>query len=389
MSLRSGKEYKMADTNLILKRLEEMNGTLLNVQTTVQTINDNYDKSIVPRLTALETEVNNIKTEVNNIKTEVKKLKDKNLQLASYLRRENLIFGGITETEPDDCENQVKFVIGKYLNIDATGMLFQRIHRHGRKQTGKSRPIIVRFALFRDKQAIWAKRSKFKDTNFWVAEDFPEEVIENRKVLLPILKKARQMKPEEKIFLVADRLHIGNQIFSMNNLPNLPKELQPENVATPSVGDNLVAFYSRQSPLSNFYPAKFKIGSKTFLHTEQYFQYMRAEIAGNLDLANQIANESCPVKCKNLGKKAQENDAWKNRQEDVMLEGCTAKFQQNPKIMEFLKDTSPKKLVEARHDDRFWGAGLKVSDQKLLAPPHEWPGQNKLGTILERIRDAL
>ena len=67
-----------------------------------------------------------------------------------------------------------------------------------------------------------------------------------------------------------------------------------------------------------------------------------------------------------------------------MLAGCTAKFEQNPSLMKFLKDTGDKLLIEARKDDKFWGAGLDIKSEGLLS--ETLPGKNMLGKILMQIR---
>jgi ribA/ribD-fused uncharacterized protein len=79
------------------------------------------------------------------------------------------------------------------------------------------------------------------------------------------------------------------------------------------------------------------------------------------------------------------NNSWKNKQEEFMSKGCREKFMQNPSLMQFLKDTDGKTIVEARSDDKFWGAGLRTNDKHFDSPPN-WPGKNKLGQILMNIR---
>ena len=66
---------------------------------------------------------------------------------------------------------------------------------------------------------------------------------------------------------------------------------------------------------------------------------------------------------------------------------CEAKFQQNTKLANFLKMTGETSLIEARKDDKFWGAGVAHSDPQIKLD--KYPGKNKLGKILMDIRAKL
>ena len=60
-----------------------------------------------------------------------------------------------------------------------------------------------------------------------------------------------------------------------------------------------------------------------------------------------------------------------------MEEIVAAKFSQNPEIRDVLLSTAGKRLVEHTERDSYWGDGYDGS------------GLNKLGLILERVRDSL
>ena len=384
---------KQGDFQKILERLDSMNFLLLKCQddiklcnTNITQCNESLQTTVLPRLTNLE-------ADVKQMKREIQQLKDRQNDLDCYIRRENLIFGGISESYPENCEVKVKYVLQEKLGLETDDMKFQRVHRHGKKEDGKTRPIIVRFLWHVDRQKVWKLRSKLRGTPYWVSEDYPKEIEDNRRILRPILRQALSEADDNysvSAYLVGDRLHIEGQVYTVHTLGKLPKELRPERVATPRIGDNLVAFFNKTSPLSNFHPAKFEIEGRQFAHVEQFFQFKRAEICGKADLANEIANEQSPYRCKELGKKAKFNNAWRKRNEDVMLAGCMAKFEQNPELLEFLKDTGTRTIVEARIDDKFWGAGLRADDEKLTTTePNSWPGKNNLGKILTQVRERL
>ena len=146
-----------------------------------------------------------------------------------------------------------------------------------------------------------------------------------------------------------------------------------------------MAFYNEYSPLSNFYTAPFSIDGVRYCHVEQYYTARKAETAQKHDLLEQVLKEKSPYKCKAIARQITNPKEWKRIQEDVMTTGCRAKFEQNDELSDFLSETGNKTIVEARADDKFWGAGLRHDDKQILS--NKWPGKNRLGKILMSIRD--
>ncbi len=73
-------------------------------------------------------------------------------------------------------------------------------NRQMRGSTGKTsnpRPIIVCFQSFLEREQVWKKRSNLKGTGFFLKEDIPESVEQERRSLYPIFKKLkkRDIKP--------------------------------------------------------------------------------------------------------------------------------------------------------------------------------------------------
>jgi ribA/ribD-fused uncharacterized protein len=377
----------MAELTLkdLMDRLNTMNYILTEVKEQVnkckegiKTCNEKCD-SVLPRVCALEKDMAFIKREVHA-------LKEKNLQMESYLRRDNLLFGGISESNPENCEEKVRFFIKNILQVPCDDMRFVRVHRLGKREPNKVRPIVARFHYFGDRQIVFRKRGTLNDTDKWMAEDFPWEIQQRRRVMKPILRKAVAELGPDKAYLTGDRLVIAGVSYTFDKLTSLPPEFKLENVATPHIGENFVAFYNASSPFSNFYRAKFTIGGTEYAHVEQYFTASKAKITGNGEMYRQIMQEDSPYRCKALAKQLQNSVEWKREQEKVMETGCAAKFEQNAHLLNFLLQTEQKTLIEARADDKFWGAGLKHTDPKLVA--EKVPGKNKLGKILMKIRSA-
>ena len=67
----------------------------------------------------------------------------------------------------------------------------QRVHRVGKSNKGKPRPILARFLRFQDRERILRQGLKLKGTEYMMLQDFPQEIIEKRHKRMPKLKEAK------------------------------------------------------------------------------------------------------------------------------------------------------------------------------------------------------
>jgi ribA/ribD-fused uncharacterized protein len=200
------------------------------------------------------------------------------------------------------------------------------------------------------------------------------------------MKQAKQLG--HKAMLQKNRLIIDSKHYTTSNLSSLPRELQPENIATKKVGSDVIGFFTAASPLSNFYATEIKLNSHTFHSVEQCLQYNKAMFAEKPDLGQRILGTKYPNVCKSIGDSIRVNEAeWLSKAKEVVDKACRAKFLINAHARSFLLATEDHTLAEAS-TDMFWGAGFRLTDQRL-ADKSAWPGQNTLGKILMSIRDSL
>lgn len=71
-----------------------------------------------------------------------------------------------------------------------------------------------------------------------------------------------------------------------------------------------------------------------------------------------------------------------------MYDACYAKFSQNAGLRRELLRTVGAVLVYCDQKDVEWGAGLRLTDERV-AKPMEWQGRNLLGECLMAVRTAL
>ena len=102
-----------------------------------------------------------------------------------------------------------------------------------------------------------------------------------------------------------------------------------------------------------------------------------------------ILNSENAREAKKLGYKIQgyEPATWYEKGYDLCLPGIKAKFQQNPNLLQMLKTTTPKVLVEST-PDKTWGTGVPLNQPDPLNP-EKWHNQGWLSRMLMDIRDNL
>jgi len=275
----------------------------------------------------------------------------------------------------------------KTLNVaDPKQIKIERCHRLGPKKSvpTKPRPIIVKFNWFQDRQMMWQKRSSLRGTGIWMKEDFCKATLDARSKLLPFAHAAKHLKI--KSALIADRLLIKDKVYYADQIGEIPPEINPS-VASTITSHNVLLFYGKTSPFSNFFPAPFTKDDIMFSCSEQYFQYQKA-LCYNDKTAKMILEATELEAMQRLGKTVKGFDriAWEPIGINHMIEATEAKYSQNPHLAKLLLETAPLVLAESSPFDTFWGTGKSLRHPTAYK---DWEGKNKMGEILSQIRDKL
>ena len=160
-----------------------------------------------------------LQKDVSGLQKDAKLEKARAIRLESHSRRNNLNFFSIPEVAEEsfaNTESILRNFMNKELRVEnAKEISIERAHRVGKPRSdGKPRPIIAKFSFFKDKDYVLSKAPILAGTNFGVSPDFPKEIVDIRKSLLPHLKAARKRGCTAK--LVYDKLYIDGQLFQGN-----------------------------------------------------------------------------------------------------------------------------------------------------------------------------
>ncbi len=346
--------------------------------------------NIVKQNQELTVQVNNLSTIVKEVKKEKNDLKQKVIELEDRSRRDNLVIEGLEDSEkegPAMCEKKARTFMKETLDIDrADDLVIGRVHRMGQYNKDKPRATIVKFDRYKDREEVWNKRSKVPKGK-GLKENYSKETDKARSQLFPIMKAARTKgyfsKLEGNKLIVSKREEGINITCTVDSLENLPEDLKPENLFTPTQG-NVTLFYTRHSPHSNFHKCSFQEGSKHYSSVEQYLVYQNAITAGKNSLANKVYQATDPAFIKYLGKDLVVDMDTKK---EHMRNGMKLKYTQNQALQQLLKDTGSNTLGEANPYDHYWGTGVRMSDKNAF-DVKKWK-DNWAGKLLMEVRDDL
>lgn len=138
---------------------------------------------------------------------------------------------------------------------------------------------------------------------------------------------------------------------------------------------------------SQWFESPFVIDGKEFNTCEQWMMWNKAKLFGDEDIAQQILDDPFPNNQKALGRKVKNFDdaKWMEVAYDIVVQGNRAKFSQNQKLANQLKETIGKELVEASPYDKRWGIGMRADDVGIENPMN-WKGDNLLGKAITQVR---
>lgn len=183
--------------NVLLSKLDE------RFERQTETITRNVTKNVME---GLNEKMNELLVENSLLKTRVEGLEDKLNNIERAKRRKNIVFFGIEETESNECDlvQSIKDnLIEAGVNIECQEIA--TAFRLGKtdKKTEKIRPVLVQINSNWKKGLIF-KNKKNLPANVFVSEDYPKDVQERRRQLIPKMEEER--KKGKKAFIKYDKL---------------------------------------------------------------------------------------------------------------------------------------------------------------------------------------
>lgn len=128
-----------------------------------------------------------------------------------------MVFYGVNESDNAernaDSERKILELCESKLGL--RNLSIGRAMRLGRFQSGKNRPLIASFTLYKEKQLILENARKLKNSQLAISEDFSNEVRAKRKQLWDFAKSRR--KDGDKVSLQYDTLLFNGTKYVYNS----------------------------------------------------------------------------------------------------------------------------------------------------------------------------
>ncbi len=142
--------------------------------------------------------------------------------------------------------------------------------------------------------------------------------------------------------------------------------------------------------LSQWWPIRFAAEGQQFGSAEHFMMWRKAVLFGDTARAAAILKARSPAKAKALGREVEHFDqvTWDEHRWEIVVSASIAKFGGDPELLDFLRNTGKRVLVEASPVDRIWGIGLGA-DSPFADVPQRWKGLNLLGFALMEARAQL
>jgi len=233
------------------KKYDNLEKNIYDIQLQINSQNI-YINETTTRTTTVEQNMNSIKMENNKMQCENLDLKNRVVEMQTRSMRDNLIFKGIPDVsdfrEQEDTEGKLKTFIATELEIEG-GIPFHVVHtcRLRARQDNGPRSIVAKFERRKDRQKVLAaaKEKLAENRNYIVHEQFPQEVIERRRQLVPIMKDARNKGHvaylrDDKLYVDHRRFYPGfyearPQVPAQDNRPEAQQQAYPNNRTLVSV----------------------------------------------------------------------------------------------------------------------------------------------------------
>ena len=143
--------------------------------------------------------------------------------------------------------------------------------------------------------------------------------------------------------------------------------------------------------LSNFYHSTFEYAGTHFNAAEQFIMYHKVLLFNRFDLAEMIIDQKDPHECKKIARRPfpEFNSAlWDKTCITIVKRALTAKFIQNPDMLEVLLSTGDALLFGLDTHDNKWSIGIEPNGKDEY-DVSKWKGSNLLGRVMMIVREEL
>ncbi|WAR17435.1 hypothetical protein MAR_032029 [Mya arenaria] len=197
-------EKRLDKLNTLETKVDSFDKDMKRLWTLVHDTNKQVDQK-VSRLEekAEQSDFNHaeLKSSFDSLERQNAKLQDDIVYMKSQSMRNNIIFGGIEEG-PNENQGDTEVKVRDFLKDRLK--IAQELAANTR-----TRNIVCKFTDFKDREAVRKQGFLLKGSRQFISEQFPPEIMDIRRKLVPKLKEAK--KDGKRAWLVYDTLYVDGK----------------------------------------------------------------------------------------------------------------------------------------------------------------------------------
>lgn len=169
----------------------------LQNQSVITALKQAFTSDLLVEINELKVLVKEKDEKIKHLNQRVSDLEIKSDDLEQYSRRNSLRVYGIQEREFENPVEITREMFKQELDIDIQPQALDRVHRVGKKSSNeKGRPLLVKFATYRDRDQVYRAKSRLKKDQASKTIFINEDLTRPRAQLLFL---ARRLKRDKKI----------------------------------------------------------------------------------------------------------------------------------------------------------------------------------------------
>lgn len=178
---------------------------------------------------SIKEDLSSYREKVQDLEVRVCELEGENTYLRGRLenierssRKNQVIVFGFKEESEDFLERRILELFRGTLSVNIQRQDIDNLYRIGKKGTSTSRPIIIRFVRFSEKQRVLKNLNKLKGTGISITNDLTLQQQEEQKILYKYCKVAKSRQFAVKI----DKGHlvVNGETFTVKDLREAHEE---------------------------------------------------------------------------------------------------------------------------------------------------------------------
>lgn len=211
-------DIKLQSLDTLEKKVSSFDTELKKIWTQIHDINKKNDERVTcieEKTETMDFVISQTASKLSMLEKQKENLQNEVTYLQSQSMRNNLLFTNIPEAPSEkyeDTENILRQFMVKEMKVaqDLVDKIsFERVHRMGNKTNGRSRNIVAKFTLFKERELVRKQWKALSGTPYFVNEQLPREVIDRRRKLIPRMKEAREQG--KTAWLTYDTLYIDGK----------------------------------------------------------------------------------------------------------------------------------------------------------------------------------